>query len=296
MIQHNFNKGGVNIDNLIEEYKSSLFLEGKSRNTIYNYELCIKEYFSWYNETYNMDFEQFFRTNIMEYKSYLLNVRRYKERNLNAKTVNMKLSSLRNFNRYLVKIGRQENLAIDFNDFVKIQPQNNLNVVDKKEVEEFRQRILVSGDKRLFAIVTLLAYSGLRITEALTLKRNDVDLASKELIVRNSKGNKQRIVYFNSKVEEAIRDYLRTKTIDSEYLFTSNHGKIINRTTINKRFNLYSDKITPHVLRHFFCSYALESGFGVHEVRQIVGHASIRSTQIYLNPSIKSIKSKLEEL
>lgn len=296
-MQHNYKQRGESIDNLIEEYKNNLLLEGKSENTVYNYELSIKEYFKWYEETYGMDFNKLFRSNVMEYKSYLLNVKKHRGRNLNGKTVNSKLSSIRSFNKYLIRVGIQENLVIDYNDFIKIQANYyNPSIVDKKQVEEFRQKILLAGDKRLFAIVTLLAYTGLRISEALILKLVDVDLGSKELIVRNGKGEKQRKLYINSKTAEAIRDYLKSKTTKSEYLFTSKNGKIIDRTTINKNFNYYSDTITPHVLRHFFCSLALEAGFGIHEVGQIVGHSDVRTTQIYLNPSTEKIKSKMEEL
>ena len=272
-------------------------MEGKSENTVYNYELSINEYFKWYEEIYGMDFKKIFRSNVMEYKSYLLNVKKHRGRNLNGKTVNSKLSSIRSFNKYLIRVGIQEDLAINYNDFIKIQASYyNPSIVDKKQVEEFRQKILLAGDKRLFAIVTLLAYTGLRISEALILKLVDVDLETKELIVRNGKGEKQRNVYINSKIVEAIRDYLKNKTTKSEYLFTSKNGKKIDRTTINKNFNHYSDIITPHVLRHYFCSLALESGFGIHEVGQIAGHSNYRTTQTYLNPSKSLIKSKMEEL
>lgn len=295
--QHNYTQRGESIDNLIKEYKEYLLKEGKSKNTVYNYGLSIEEYLRWYDETYSLEFVKLFRANVTEYKSYLLNVKKHRGKNLNGKTVNSKLSGIRSLNLFLVEIGIQEEMVIDHNDFIKIQPNYyNPSTIDKKQVEEFRQKILLSEDKRLFAIVTLLAYTGLRISEALMLKLVDVNLESKELIVRNGKGQKQRLLYINSRVVEAIRDYLRTRKVESEYLFASRNGKRIDRTTINKYFNNYSDIITPHTLRHFFCSLALESGFGIHEVGQIVGHSDVRTTQIYLNPSTKKIKSKMEEL
>lgn len=88
--------------------------------------------------------------------------------------------------------------------------------VDKKEVEAFRQRMLESGSKRDFAIVTLLVYAGLRRSECVNLKLDQVDLIAKEIRVIG-KGDKQRLVYINDRIAAAIREYLKERNADSPY-------------------------------------------------------------------------------
>lgn len=169
--------------------------------------------------------------------------------------------------------------------------------IDKKDVEAFRQKVLENEGLRNYSIVTIISYAGLRISEVLNLKLDDIDLTSKELIVKEGKGDKERIVYINSKIVEAVKEYLKVRKEDStNYLFISNKGGKIDRTVINKVFKKYSDKITPHTLRHFYCSNALESGFSVHEVANQAGHSNIHTTLLYTNPSKEKMKNKAELL
>nr|WP_280634079.1 tyrosine-type recombinase/integrase [Tissierella pigra] len=180
---------------------------------------------------------------------------------------------------------------------IKIQTSYaNPAEINKSDVENFRQRILEAGDKRLYAIVTLLSYAGLRISEALNVKLEDLSLDAKELIIRKGKGKKQRVVYLNSKIVYAIKEYLKVRHSESEYLFSSRESDRVDRSVINKQFKKYSNKITPHQLRHFFCTNALESGFAVHEVANLAGHSSIQTTLIYTNPSREKMKSRIEML
>ena len=160
----------------------------------------------------------------------------------------------------------------------------------------FRQRILKDGDRRLYAIATLLGYTGLRISEALNVKLDDINLETKELIVRKGKGEKQRIVYLNTKIINAMREYLKERNVESVYLFLSRESDKVDRSVINKSFKKYSKDITPHKLRHFYCTHALESGFSIHEVANLAGHSSIQTTMIYTNPSRKKMKDKAEPL
>ncbi|MBU5257492.1 tyrosine-type recombinase/integrase [Tissierella praeacuta] len=269
----------------------------KSQNTIKNYVLHIKEYMIWFQDTYGKGFKNLYRENILDYKSYLVNVKKYRGKNLNAKTINAKLSSIGLFNKFLIEEKIQKDIVVKDDDMIKIQTSYaNPAEINKLDVENFRQKILEAGDKRLYAIVTLLSYAGLRISEALNLKLEDLSLGAKELIIRKGKGEKQRIVYLNSKIINSIREYLKVRNSESEYLFSSRESDRVDRSVINKQFKKYSNKITPHQLRHFFCTNALESGFAVHEVANLAGHSSIQTTLIYTNPSREKMKSRIEML
>lgn len=282
---------------LINEFKIYMANEGKSENTIKSYILHIKGYIKWFQDTYGSDFKKLYRENVLEYKSYLINIKKYQGKNLNGKTINAKLSSLGLLNNFLIDKNIQDNIVINDSDMIKIQTiYANPTDISKTEVESFRQKILEARDKRLYAIVTLMAYTGLRISEALNVKVEDISLEAKEIIVRSGKGNKQRTVYLNTKVINALKEYIKIRNSVSSYIFVSRQSEKVDRSVINKEFKRYSNKITPHKLRHFFCTNALENGFAVHEVANLAGHSSIQTTLLYTNPSREAMKNKTELL
>lgn len=287
----------------IKEFVDRLHLEGKSDKTIKQYSASIKEYFQWFYESYgDVEFKKLYRENILEYKNYLKNIKRSKRsgNNLDAKTVNSKLSALIKFNELL----QADNIVVSKADLIKVQTEiiSPTNIT-KKEVEEFRQRILQSegcSAKRNYAIVTIMAYAGLRISEVLALKKADVNTTANQIRVTDGKGEKQRTVIINSKIVSAIREYEKSDSVESEYLFHNSKGKILNPSTINKVFDEFSVEgyhIHPHMLRHFFCYNALESGaYSINEVSNQAGHTSIKTTMRYLNPNLDAIKKKAELL
>lgn len=176
--------------------------------------------------------------------------------------------------------------------------------VTESDVRGFIQGILETKNKRDYAIVLLLAYAGLRISEALAVKLDDLNLQAGELLIRNGKGEKQRTVILNSKVINAVKEYLKDrdgyKTAgDSPYVFVSKKRGQLDRTVINrifKKFNQGHNEITPHQLRHFFCTNAIEKGFSIHEVASQAGHSSVNTTLLYTNPDKLKLKKKMELL
>lgn len=200
----------------MKEFKEYLIRIGKSENTALTYCRNIRMYFSWCRDSFGSEPKELYRSNVLEYISYMRNIRGY-----SPKSVNNHLSALRCLNKYLVQSGRQLDMAVLDSDFMKVQIQYASPCsVDKKEVEAFRQRMLESGSKRDFAIVTLLVYAGLRRSECVNLKLDQVDLIAKEIRVIG-KGDKQRLVYINDRIAAAIREYLKERNADSPYLFAS---------------------------------------------------------------------------
>lgn len=278
--------------NLLPQFEKYIISEGKSTNTIKGYLLGIKDYLEWFETSFNLNFSVLLRQNILDYKRYLLNIK-----NNNFKTVNHKLSALGKFNDFLIDSGIQAEKVIYKSDKLKIQQEyaspTKINEID---VKQFLQKILESLNKRNYAIAVLLSYSGMRISEALNIKMNDLSLEAGECIIRNGKGNKQRLVILNSKITDAIKEYIKEKNDLPVYLFEGRNNSKMNRTTLNKIFRQYSDIITPHQLRHFFCTNALEKNMGIHEVAYQAGHSNIHTTLLYTNPDRKKLKIKMENL
>ncbi len=276
---------------MLNEFLSYLQARGKSHGTITAYYQDVSLYLKWCQETFGEQPALLYRANVLEYISYMRNIRGY-----TPKTVNHHLSSLRSYNEWLIEIGRQTEAVVLKNDFMKIQLQYaSPSTVSKKDVETFRQRLLESGSKRDYAIVTLFAYSGIRRSECAALKVEHVDLRAREIRVIG-KGDKQRLVYINDKIVYALREYLKERNSDSPFFFVSRQSEKLTASRINQIFNRYSDVITPKSLRHFFCSLALESGYSIHEVANQAGHSNVQTTLIYANPTAQAMKDKANKL
>lgn len=291
------------MEELLKEFETRMHLEGKSDKTINTYTSSMREYFQWFFDSYGeVEYKKLYRENVLEYKNYLKNIKRSNRsgNNLNAKTINTKLSALIKFNELM----QSNNIVINKKDLIKVQTEiiSPTNIT-KKDVEEFRQRILQSegcSAKRNYAIVTIMAYAGLRISEVLNLKKVDINTTANQIRVADGKGEKQRTVIINSKIVSAVREYQKTDKVDSDYLFHNSKGKVLNPSTINKVFDQFSADeihINPHALRHFFCYNALESGaYSINEVSNQAGHTSVKTTMRYLNPNLDAIKKKSELL
>ena len=276
---------------MLNEFLSYLQARGKSHGTITAYYRDVSLYLKWCQETFGGKPALLYRANVLEYISYMRNIRGY-----TSKTVNHHLSSLRSYNEWLIEIGRQTEAVVLKNDFMKIQLQYaSPSTISKKDVETFRQRLLESGSKRDYAIVTLFAYSGIRRSECAALKVEHVDLRAREIRVIG-KGDKQRLVYINDKIVYALREYLKERNSDSPFFFVSRQSEKLTASRINQIFNRYSDVITPKSLRHFFCSLALESGYSIHEVANQAGHSNVQTTLLYVNPTAQAMKDKANKL
>lgn len=291
------------MEELIKEFKKKMYLEGKSQKTIEVYGNSVKEFFKWFYDSYgNIEYKKLYRENILEYKSYLKNIKKsaHSGNNLCPKSINSKLSALICFNELI----EPDNIVVTKRDLIKVQSEMvSPTSITKKEIEEFRQIVLQSegcAAKRNYAIVTILAYAGLRITECLNLRKSDICLESSELKVTNGKGEKARIVIINSKIVSAVREYQKTDHVESEWLFHNSRGERLNQTTINRVFKLCCPKghnITPHTLRHFYAINAVSSGiFTIPEIANQMGHSSIKTTMKYMNPNLDEIRRKIEEL
>lgn len=291
------------MEKMIEEFKRKMYLDGKSERTVGGYGNSVKEFFAWFHESYgNVEFKKLYRENILEYKSYLKNARKsaHSGNNLCPKTINSKLSALICFNELM----EPDNIVVSKRDLIRIQTEMvSPASITKKEVEAFRQTILSSGgctSRRNFAIVTILAYAGLRISECLNLRKSDICLESNQLKVASGKGEKARIVIINSKIVSAVREYQKTDYVESEWLFHNSRGERLNQTTINRIFKLCCPdgyNITPHTLRHFYAINAVSSGiFTIPEIANQMGHSSIKTTMRYMNPNLEEIKRKVEQL
>lgn len=163
---------------LTEEFRGHLQEGAKAQNTISSYVRSVNAYVTWFQETSGMEPHQLYRANILDYISYLRTVKR-----LSNRSVNTKLAALHCFNEFLVSAGVQGELVLTKKDYQPVQQAYaNPSSITKQQVEEFRQRILIKHGKRDYAIVTVLAYAGLRISEALALEAPDINFTAPAIL------------------------------------------------------------------------------------------------------------------
>ena len=274
---------------MLDGFCEYLRQQGKSENTVKSYCQGVKEYMRWHEETFGKRMKMLILANVLDYISYLRTVKE-----LNNRSVNAKLASLHSFNLYLISAGYKTEVVLTKEDYLKVQTAYaSPSTVDRGEVERFRQEILENNGIRDYAIVTILAYAGLRISECLELRMGDISLAAREITVRHGKGDKMRVVYFGNKVANAVREYLKSRPAsENPYLFPGRGDSDLTRGQVNRIFNAHSASITPHTLRHFFCSNALENGYSIGELANQAGHSNVHTTLLYTNPTKEKMKEK----
>lgn len=274
---------------MLEQFCDFLLEQGHSRKTVETYGQAVDGYLNWYKATFGAQFQKLYRSNVLDYISYLRTVRKLVNR-----SVNTKLAALQKFNEYLISVEIQTDTVLTKRDYLKVQvAYANPSIVSREQVEEFRQRVLEGSGKRNYAIVTVMAYAGLRVSECVALTPEDVSLAAREITVRNGKGGKTRVVFIGDKVVNAVKEYLiECPNTGRPYLFMSRRGDQLSRGQVNRICNDYSDTITPHVLRHFYCSAAIEAGFSINEVANQAGHSNVHTTLLYTNPTREKMKEK----
>lgn len=171
-------------------------------------------------------------------------------------------------------------------------------VLSRKEVKE----IIETTKNSKYRLMISLAYAcGLRVGEVVNLRVADLDIDELVVNIREGKGKKDRISILPEKLQNDLRNLIAGKRAE-EFLFSSNRGGKLTTASLQKMFkrSLVKTNIkkpaTFHSLRHSFATHLLENGVDVRYVQELLGHANIRTTQIYTqvtNPKLKNIKSPL---
>lgn len=143
----------------------------------------------------------------------------------------------------------------------------------------------------------------MRVSEIISLKKEDLFFEEDLIKINLGKGKKDRFVRIPSSIKEEIRDY--SKIIDSKYLFPSNRRGKLTKKTIQKIVSNSAKKayikkrVYPPLLRHSFATHLLEQGTDLRIIQKLLGHSSIKTTQVYTQisqASIKNIKSPLDNI
>ena len=282
---------------LLEKFKIYMETIEMGEETIKSYLGNVGRYFKWYKGSYGLPPGLLYRSNIKDFKSFLLSVKKY-----NLTTANYYLSALMKYNEFLIEEGYQTDLVVSKADYSKIQiPTANPWDGEVDHVYTFLQKVLARGGSfaiRDYALFSVIAYAGTRNSETISILDEDVDLIGREILIRQGKGDKARVIIINSKIVHAIEEYRKVRpATECPYLFLNRSGDKLTRGRINQICNDYSDFITPHKLRHFYCSQSQEkAGYSIAQTAAQVGHKNTRTTLRYTHPSKAELKQKAELL
>ena len=266
-----------------------------SKHTILNYKEDIIEYLN-YLDSEGLNYKKIEYSDIRFYLMYLKDTKK----DINS-SIDRKLSALRSFYKYMANEG-----IVSSNVFSLVSgPKKDKKLPRYFEYNELEELFKVPNTstalgKRDLLILEMLYATGVRVSELVNIKVSDIDLGRRNIIILG-KGNKERFVTYGEYCEDALKDYLSNGRsflcgLDNDYLFLNNNGgqltergvryildRIIKDTSINK-------KISPHMIRHSFATHLLNNGCDLLTVQKLLGHESIKATQVYTHVSTDRLK------
>lgn len=274
-----------NLQPLIADWQTHLLnTKNYSKKTAESYLIDLRLFLQFLqthiDETPSLDILQ--QLEVKDFRSFLA---ARSNRDYNQASNARAISSIRSFYKYLTKQKLLKNDAISAIK-VKTKEKKLPRALTASQVfGSINMQAENWEDLRDIAIITLLYGAGLRISEALNLNYNDTD--NKDIITITGKGNKQRVVPILPAVQDAIAKYKTACPYNSEPLFYAKKGKRLRPEIVQKKLrelritSALPEHATPHSLRHSFATHLLAAGSDLRSIQELLGHASLSSTEKY---------------
>lgn len=270
----------------IDRFSSYMLGERKSPHTIKEYRFLVSVFLEFAQKTP----DKCTIDDIEDYKNFLATRKKY------SKTSQyLAIKALRHYYKFK-KVTPPINLT------VPKRPKKMPNYLSEKETSKLIKA--ASSDLRTNLIISLLAHTGMRVGELCNLKINDVDLDGNIIGIYSGKGDRDRIVIIPDYCKKLIEEYLpiryRMNSLD-DALIVSKKGTKLDSSTVQRIVrNLAHEagitkKVTPHVLRHTFATAILRNGGDIRFIQQLLGHASVATTQIYTHVDDSTLKEMYQK-
>ena len=277
--------------------------DGVHKNTIISYKYDINQFNNFIKKK-KKTFKSVIKKDILDFLESL------KLKNVKNKTKSRKIFALKRFYRFLISERIIKNNPMEKIDIPKSEDTLSITLSAdqiKKILKFVSKKTNNYIDIRSNLIIELLYSTGVRVSELISIKTNNIDLQKKKILIdppEKGKSRKERIVFFAEQTKEVIEKYLEFRKIyfkekDSPWLFPSNNiNDFLTRRRVLQIMHNLADKIKidknlmhPHSFRHAFGNHLLNSGADIRVVQKLLGHSSIITTQKYTEHRDKLIET-----
>ena len=246
--------------------------------------------------------ENFEETNLVEISYSIIRswIVKLVDEEVSNRSINRKISSLKTFYKYLLKTKQIEVSPLAKHKSLKVSKKVQVPF-SAKEVETVIANFSAEGfsDVRDQLIIELLYSTGMRRAELINLKLESIQIESSQIKVLG-KRNKERMIPLLPSVKKTFITYLKEReqleiNSESDYLLLTNKGKKLYDTLVYRIVNGYFSRVStktknsPHIIRHSFATHLLNEGADLNSVKELLGHSSLASTQVYTHNSIKEL-------
>jgi integrase/recombinase XerC len=287
---------------IVVNWLDKLHRDGKSHHTIQAYRQGIQHFLSWYSDVYQDSFNppQVMPRDIRDWQAHQQQIE-----HAAPATINQRLVAVKRFFKWA-----QNQQVISQNPAEDVSTIRITNR-DIKSLEEVSLRRLLREAKtecRDYAILEVLAGTGIRVGELLQLKIADIDMhpRSGKLTVRYGKGGGYREIPLTRDVRQGLQDYLDTVHPDAndpqQWLWMGRDGAINHRSSITRIIDKYAiraglDRVTPHMLRHTFATRYLKANpDDLRGLARLLGHSDLNTVMIYTEPTMHDLGERLERM
>tara|TARA_B100000378_G_scaffold178328_1_gene144039 strand:- start:344 stop:1231 length:888 start_codon:yes stop_codon:yes gene_type:complete len=246
--------------------------------------------------------ENFEETNLAEISYSIVRswIVKLVDEGVSNRSINRKISSLKTFYKYLLKTKQVEVSPLAKHKSLKVSKKVQVPF-SAQEVEMVITNFSAEGfsDLRDQLIIELLYSTGMRRAELINLKLESIQIESSQIKVLG-KRNKERMIPLLPSVKKTFIAYLKEReqleiNSESDYLLLTNKGKKLYDTLVYRIVNGYFSRVStktknsPHIIRHSFATHLLNEGADLNSVKELLGHSSLASTQVYTHNSIKEL-------
>ena len=271
---------------MLDKLETELKIRGFSKRTVETYLFHNKKFLDFIKK----EPQSINENDAKRYIAYLMSELKYK-----PSSINLALSSLKFFYNEIL-----QNRA--FNAVKAPKPEKKLpTVLTKDEIKRMLNTIKNPKHKLL---IEFMYSSGLRVSECVSLKIDDLDLSEKIGKLKHGKGNKERYIILSDNLIQHLNEYLKSKKDSTSYLFsiknhpiTIRHAQKVVKETAKKAG--IKKRVFCHALRSSFATHLLEAGTDIRVIQELLGHSNLSTTQIYTKVStqqLKKVKSPLDTL
>ncbi len=298
-----------------DDFLLNLKVNNYSEETQYNYERDLK-IFEEFLKSIDTPFEKTTKMTIHQYKAYLASIDRKTPagqkapKKLSSYSINRILSSLRSYLTYLIDIDYKTPITPEMVKLVKTERKHPHVAEFEDLVKLIESPTLFEKDKKIAArnraMLEVLFATGMRISELVNLKRDQIDDQGRIFIM--GKGKKQRFVYLTERAKKYLDEYLNMRVDDIEYVFIPYRGSRVKKKDMKVSTNYLQMKIkeyrerlkinvptSAHSLRHGFATYLAESGANPAAIQILLGHESLDTTTRYVHASDRYAEKTLKK-